>query len=145
LVALPWDLYQRISDGLEKAFRAGAAHHIFKGEPDTNHGFILQNTVVYPAPFVKWAYHNYLGIPEGLSPLLPEAVKQKHGPAVYSENLVSAPAESEDPLPERPDEKAPPERWATLFRAYKKIAKCRELLKQNDLPILPQFKSKLRD
>jgi hypothetical protein len=72
---------------------------------------------------VEWAYHNYLGIPEGLSPLLPEAVKQNHGPVVYSENLVSVPAESEDRLPERPDEKAPPERWTTLFRAYKKIAK----------------------
>ena len=188
--ALPWDLYQRISDGLEKAFKAGAAHHIFKGEPNIEYGFILQSSVVYPAPFVEWAFHNYFGIPEGLSPLLPEAVRHQHGPAVYSENPVSAPADSEDPLPERPDENAPPEHWATLFRGYKKIAKdsetkslweimalrmegltnrqiyetlfegtqnspkafiskkiakCRELLEHNDLPILAKFKSKSRD
>jgi hypothetical protein len=39
---------------------------IFKGEPDTDHGFILQNTVVYPAPFVEWTYNNYFGIPNSI-------------------------------------------------------------------------------
>lgn len=188
--ATPWDLYQRISDGLEKAFKAGATYHIFKGEPDTTHGFIYQSSKVYPAPFVEWAYHNYFGIPEGLSALLPESVRLEHGPAAYSENPASAMVESEVSLPDRPDEKAPPEHWASLFRACKeaaadqetkalweimalrmegltnrqiydrlfegrqnspkafiskKIAKCRELLERNGLPILPQFKSRARD
>lgn len=118
----PWDLYERISKGLEKAFKAGAAHHIFKGDPNTTYGFIRQSSAVYPAPFVEWAYHNYFGIPEGLSSLLPEAIKQKHGPAAYSENPASASVEVQIPLPDHPDEKAPPEHWASLFRAYKEVA-----------------------
>lgn len=189
--ATPWDLYQRISDGLEKAFKAGAAHHIFKGEPDTTHGFIYHSSKIYPAPFVEWAYHNGFGIPEGLAELLPELIKQQYGPSAFLENPASASNEAAVAAPVRPDEKAPPEHWASLFRSHKegagdrdtkelweimalrmegftnrqiydqlfkkgrhsapkafiskKIAKCRELLQQTGLPILPQFKTRTRD
>jgi hypothetical protein len=49
----PWPLYQQISDGLMKAISASAAHHIFKGKPNTNYEFIRQSSLVYPAPFIE--------------------------------------------------------------------------------------------
>jgi hypothetical protein len=75
----PWPLYQKISDGLMKALNASAAHHIFKGKPNTRHGFIRQSSVVYPAPFIEWAFHNGCGIPDGLRELLPVAIKKERG------------------------------------------------------------------
>lgn len=124
--ATPWKLYQRISDGLEKAFKAGAAYHIFNGEPNTTYDFIYHSTTVFPAPFVEWAYHNGFGIPEGLSGLLPESVKLRHSPSAHLENGFPASNEADAPASSRLDEKAPPERWASLFRSYKEGAGDRE-------------------
>ena len=75
----PWTLYHHISDGLMKAISVSAAQHIFKAQPNTEYGFIRQNSVVYPAPFIEWAFHNGYGIPDGLKELLPAAIKKEYG------------------------------------------------------------------
>gem|GEM_PF-6941831 len=88
--ALPWPLYQEISDGLEKTLKASAGHHIFESKPNTEHGFILQNALVYPRPFIEWAYHNDFLIPVGLQSLLPKLLKSDHpSPFAYSNMVIN--------------------------------------------------------
>jgi hypothetical protein len=103
-----WKLYWQISDDLKRLLVAGG-HHIFKGKPkleeDGGRGkpaeddcfaydpskspgynvYIRQNSLVYPKPFVEWAYRNNYLIPQGLQSLLPKIVNsEKPAPPDYT-------------------------------------------------------------
>jgi len=104
-----WKLYWEISDGLKKILASGGGYHIFKGKPrkgkalrrgkpsedeclisDPSKGrdytiFIRHDTLVYPGPFIEWAYYNGFYIPAGLQPLLPKILKSEQpSPFTYS-------------------------------------------------------------
>lgn len=119
----PWPLYQKISDRLMKAINVSAAHHIFQGEPNIKFEFIRQSSLVYPAPFVEWAYHNGFSIPTGLQELLPEAIRKAHG---WIEPVDSAPPGDAEPAAVAPD--SPPSlpadlstlaEWVKIYRWHK--------------------------
>jgi hypothetical protein len=85
-----WPLYQEISAGLEKALKVSAGHHIFKGKPDTQYGFIIHYALVYPRPFLEWAYYNGFYIPAGLQSLLPKTLKNDQTlPFTYSNVAIN--------------------------------------------------------
>jgi hypothetical protein len=109
-----WKAYWEISDGLKKVLASGGGYHIFKGKPrmmealrrgkpseddclisdpskDSDYNiYIHHETLVYPRPFIEWAYHNDFFIPAGLQPLLPKMLtNERPSPFAYSNLAIN--------------------------------------------------------